>query len=210
MKKLFLILATLLALAVNPAFAQKSNGGSVSGSLTAADSGTCSGSTSCVWMTFPAYQFPFNTTITVSGTWAGTLSIQGNNGGIWTTIGTTTSNETVTTWATQYTDIRVLEIAYTSGTAVVKIAREAITPGESSGQIVFSSATSGTHTFTQPYNAAPVCVAGSMGPPRTQRRIRSWQAQRLPCSQSQRIPATARHGIGTVPCGKLADLFEDR
>jgi len=159
MKKLFLILATLLALAVNPAFAQKSNGGSVSGSLTAADSGTCSGSTSCVWMTFPAYQFPFNTTITVSGTWAGTLSIQGNNGGIWTTIGTTTSNETVTTWATQYTDIRVLETAYTSGTAVVKISREAITPGESSGQIVFSSATSGTHTFTQPYNTAPVCVA---------------------------------------------------
>ena len=158
MKKLLLSITAILFLALAPTYAQKSNGATVGGSLTAADSGTCSGNTSCVWITFPGNAFPYNTTVVVSGTWAGTLSIQGNNGGIWTTIGTTTANETVTTWATQYTDVRVLELAYTSGTAVVKISRQAITPGESNGQLAFSSATSGTHTFTVPYNTAPVCV----------------------------------------------------
>lgn len=157
----FLLIASLAF--VSPAFAQKSNGETVVGALTAADSGACSGSTSCVWMTFPAYMFPFNTTVAVSGTWAGTLTIQGNNGGVWTTIGTTTSNETVTTWPTQYTDVRVLETAYTSGTANVTIGRQAVLPGESSGTISISSATTGTHTFTVPYAVTPVCNANIVG-----------------------------------------------
>lgn len=164
------ILSLFLLLAGGIALAQKQNSETVTASFTAVDSGTCSGSTSCAWMTFPAYMFPYNVTVSSTGSWSGTILVQTNQGGVWTTIGTETSNFTVSTWpSTGFTDVRAIMSAYTSGTAAVTIARNQILPGQSDGSIVISSsATSGSHTFTVPYPSAPVCVASlASAPPAT-------------------------------------------
>jgi hypothetical protein len=126
MKKIFLFVAMVFALS-SAALAQKSNGDTVVGIFTAADNGQCLSSASCAWMTFPANGNGRNIIVYSSGTWVGTILVQIGSGGTWQTVSSNSSNFTSTNVSQTYTtDVRLLMIAYTSGTATVTISRQLV------------------------------------------------------------------------------------
>ena len=123
MKRLLMCFAGLLFLL--PGAHAQQYGQNLTGNLTAA-SATCNDvANGCVWMKIPAYnpQLQFTATVTVAGTWSGTIVIERGSAGAWTTIQSTTSNLSATAFTvTGYTDFRVRISAFTSGTANVTIA----------------------------------------------------------------------------------------
>jgi hypothetical protein len=126
MKKIFLFVAMVFALS-SATLAQKSNGDTVVGIFTAADNGQCLSSASCAWMTFPANGNGRNIIVYSSGSWVGTVLVQIGSGGTWQTVSSNSSNFTSTNVSQTYTtDVRLLMIAYTSGTATVTISRQLV------------------------------------------------------------------------------------
>jgi hypothetical protein len=109
---LIIFLATLLA-AQAPNNPTSSN--PLGGNLTVQDAGTCSTAGSFLWQRLPTNAS--TTTVNLSGTFSGTITVrESNNGGAsWTTAGTQTSVGTSTYVTNGFTDICADLTTFTSG-----------------------------------------------------------------------------------------------
>jgi hypothetical protein len=124
MSRILKRLLFLFALCAAPLFAQQigsTNSNPLGGNLTVQDAGTCSTSGSFLWQHLPINAA--TTTVNLSGTFSGTLTIRlSNNGGTsWTTNTTVTSIGTTSISTNGFTDICADVTTFTSGSFGVTI-----------------------------------------------------------------------------------------
>lgn len=119
MKKILLFL--LLFFTPSLLRAQATNSNPLGGNLTVQDAGTCSTTGSFLWQHLPSNAS--STTVNLSGTFSGTVTIRmsNNGGGSWATQGTQTSAGTVSYPSNGFTDVCADVTTYTSGNFGVTI-----------------------------------------------------------------------------------------
>jgi hypothetical protein len=118
MKKLLFM---ILLVSATPLFAQRTASNPLGGNLAVQDAGTCSTAGSFLWQVLPSNAS--TTTINLSGTFSGTVTVResNNGGGSWTTAGTQTTVGTSSYATNGFTDICADVTTYTSGTIGVTI-----------------------------------------------------------------------------------------
>lgn len=101
--------------------AQRTASNPLGGNLTVQDAGTCSTIGSFLWQVLPSNAA--TTTVNLSGTFSGTVTVResNNGGGSWTTAGTQTTVGTSSYSTSGFTDICADVTTYTSGTISVTI-----------------------------------------------------------------------------------------
>lgn len=121
MKKLLFSLVILLAMGVSLSAGQLNPAPSSTGSIST-NAANCFTTNACIVLHMAASNVGYS--VTVSGTWTGTLTVEqsGDNQGSWTSATTTTGNTLFTSALTPgITDVRVRGSAAMTGTAVVTI-----------------------------------------------------------------------------------------
>ncbi len=114
-------LAILFLLFPSFCFAQRTASNPLGGNLTVQDAGTCSTTGSFLWQVLPSNAS--TTTVNLSGTFSGTVTVResNNGGGSWTTAGTQTTVATASYSTNGFTDICADVTTYTSGTISITI-----------------------------------------------------------------------------------------
>ncbi len=99
----------------------------LSGNLSVQDAGTCSTAGSFLWQQLA--NNAYITTVNLSGTFSGTLTVResNNNGSVWTTAGTITSAGTTSYQTNGYTDFCVDLTTFTSGVFQISITTGSVT-----------------------------------------------------------------------------------
>ena len=117
MKKLLLIFLLLPSLC----YAQRTASNPLGGSLIVQDAGTCSTTGSFLWQVLPSNAS--TTTVNLSGTFSGTVTVResNNGGGSWSTAGTQSAVGTSSYSTNGFTDICADVTTYTSGTISITI-----------------------------------------------------------------------------------------
>jgi hypothetical protein len=155
MKRLFLLLA-LLCFALTARAQQY--GQNLSANLTAASGPLCNVANSCLWMRLPTNAT--SVTLTITGTWAGTVTVEAAGSGRWFILTTSTSNIASTYSVPGDTDFRVRMSAYTSGTVAANLV---LTAGPAAAGVSSFGTPPRTGAVTAQsgdYNASQVTGAG--------------------------------------------------
>jgi hypothetical protein len=121
MLKRFLLSVLLTLGFVSGAYAQRTASNPLGGNLFTQDSGTCSTTNSYLWQVLPANAG--TTTLNVTGTFSGTITVResNNGGGTWSTAATITSAGTTTYATNGFTDFCADLTTFSSGIFQVSI-----------------------------------------------------------------------------------------
>ena len=145
----------LLLIMLFPAIchAQRTAANPLGGNITVQDAGTCSTTNSFLWQVLPSNSA--TTTVNLSGTFSGTVTVResNNGGGSWSTAGTQTTVGTSSYSTNGFTDICADVTTYASGTIQITIstglnAGPQGPPGAGGGSSVVSSTCASSMTFT--------------------------------------------------------------